>query len=68
MQLFFPMINREHSKKNHKLIEQLSKQVAKWIFIINLFYSLFFLINLLWLSLYILKLNLLLLLSLILYY
>lgn len=32
MQLFFPIINREYSKKNYKLIEQLSKQVNKWIF------------------------------------
>lgn len=44
MQLFFPLINREYSKKNYFLIEQLSKQVAKWIFLINLplFILLFF--------------------------
>lgn len=36
VQLFFPLINREHSKNNHELIKQLSKQVTKWIFIINL--------------------------------
>ncbi|MFA5173825.1 MAG: flippase [Candidatus Pacearchaeota archaeon] len=33
MQLFFPLINKEYSQKNYKLIEQLSKQVTKWIFI-----------------------------------
>jgi len=32
MQLFFPLITREYSNKNYKLIEQLSKQVTKWIF------------------------------------
>lgn len=44
MQLFFPMINREYSSKNHKLIEQLSKQVTKWIFIavLPIFILLFF--------------------------
>lgn len=36
MQLFFPMITREYSKKNLALIEQLSKQVAKWILIVNI--------------------------------
>ncbi|MEK6856244.1 MAG: flippase [Nanoarchaeota archaeon] len=36
MQLFFPLINKEYSKKNFKLIKELSKQVAKWILIINL--------------------------------
>jgi O-antigen/teichoic acid export membrane protein len=43
MQLFFPMINREYASKNHGLIEQLSKQVAKWIFmaILPLFILLF---------------------------
>jgi len=36
IKLFFPIINREYSKKNIKIIEELSKQVTKWIFIINL--------------------------------
>jgi O-antigen/teichoic acid export membrane protein len=36
MQLFFPLINREYSMKNHKLIEQLSKQVTKWVFMASL--------------------------------
>lgn len=36
MQLFFPMITRQYAKKKIKLIEQLSKQVAKWILIVNL--------------------------------
>lgn len=34
--LFFPLINREYSNKNFKLIEQLSKQVTKWIFMATL--------------------------------
>lgn len=44
MQLFFPMINREYASKNHKLIEQLSKQVTKWIFmaILPIFILIFF--------------------------
>jgi len=36
MQLFYPMINREYSNKKFKLIEQLSKQVTKWIFMMGL--------------------------------
>jgi O-antigen/teichoic acid export membrane protein len=36
MQLFFPMITREYSNRNYKLIEQLSKQVTKWIFMFTL--------------------------------
>jgi O-antigen/teichoic acid export membrane protein len=36
MQMFFPLINKEYSNKNHKLIEQLSKQVVKWIFVVSL--------------------------------
>ncbi len=36
MQLFFPMITRHYAKKNIKLIEQLSKQVAKWILLVNI--------------------------------
>jgi O-antigen/teichoic acid export membrane protein len=35
-QLFFPLINKEYSKKNLLLIKELSKQVGKWIFLINL--------------------------------
>lgn len=35
-QLFFPVINREYSKNNIKLIRELTKQIGKWIFIINL--------------------------------
>tara|TARA_Y100000310_G_C20677433_1_gene813902 strand:- start:1147 stop:2751 length:1605 start_codon:yes stop_codon:yes gene_type:complete len=34
MQLFFPLINREHSNKHFGLIKQLSKQINKWIFMI----------------------------------
>lgn len=36
MQLFFPLINKEFSRKNWETIKQLSQQVGKWIFIINL--------------------------------
>lgn len=36
MQLFFPLITREYSKKNFVLIRELSKQVGKWIFTITL--------------------------------
>ena len=36
IQLFFPMINRENSLKNKKIVKQLSQQVGKWIFFINL--------------------------------
>jgi len=36
IQLFFPIINKEYSRKNNEVIKQLSKQVAKWIFIINI--------------------------------
>ncbi|MFA6023158.1 MAG: flippase [Candidatus Pacearchaeota archaeon] len=35
MQLLFPMITREYSLKNFKLIKELSKQINKWILIIN---------------------------------
>jgi len=34
-QLFFPLITKEYSRKNVDLIKELSKQVSKWIFIIN---------------------------------
>jgi len=36
MQLFFPLITKEYSRKKFELIKQISKQVGKWIFIINL--------------------------------
>jgi len=36
LQLFFPVITREYSKKNFNLIKSLSKQIGKWIFILNL--------------------------------
>lgn len=35
IQLFFPLILKEYSKKNIKLIRELSKQVGKWVFMIN---------------------------------
>ena len=34
--LFFPLITKKFSEKSFKTIEQISKQVTKWIFIINL--------------------------------
>jgi len=36
IQLFFPLITREYSKKNFIFIKELSKQLGKWIFILNL--------------------------------
>ena len=36
IQLFFPMITKEYSRKNMSLIKQLSKQVNKWIVVLNL--------------------------------
>ncbi|MFA5258557.1 MAG: flippase [Candidatus Pacearchaeota archaeon] len=36
MQLFFPMINRHYSNKDFELIKQVSKQLGKWIFMVNL--------------------------------
>jgi O-antigen/teichoic acid export membrane protein len=36
IQLFFPLINRYYAKKDIYTIKELSKQVGKWIFIINL--------------------------------
>lgn len=36
VQLFFPVINKEYAKNNLETIRQLSKQIGKWIFIINL--------------------------------
>ncbi len=34
-QLFFPLIVKEYAKKNITLIKEMSQQVVKWIFIIN---------------------------------
>ncbi len=34
--IFFPLINKEYSNKNMQMIRELSKQVGKWIFILNL--------------------------------
>ncbi len=44
MQLFFPIINFEYSKNNIVFIREISKQIGKWIFIINLpvFYLMIF--------------------------
>lgn len=39
MQLFSPMITRMYAKKDYSLIEQISKQVTKWIFILILPFS-----------------------------
>ncbi len=36
MQLFFPMVTKEFTKKRYNIIRELSKQVQKWIFMINL--------------------------------
>ncbi|MBI2046951.1 flippase [Candidatus Pacearchaeota archaeon] len=36
MQLFFPLITKEFSRKNFYVIKELSKQVGKWILILNL--------------------------------
>jgi len=36
IQLFFPMITREFASGNKEIVKQLSKQVGKWIFFINL--------------------------------
>ena len=36
IQLFLPLITRYYSQKKNKLIKEISKQVGKWIFIINL--------------------------------
>jgi len=35
MYLFFPLISREYSRRNFKVIKHLSQQVGKWIFFIN---------------------------------
>jgi len=36
LQLFFPLITKEFGKRNFDKIKELSKQVGKWIFLINL--------------------------------
>ncbi len=36
LQLFLPVITKEYSKGNFELIKDLSKQIGKWIFILNL--------------------------------
>ncbi len=36
MHLFLPLITKEFSQKNIKLIKELSKQIGKWIFMFNL--------------------------------
>lgn len=36
IQLFFPLIIKEYSRKNNDLIKEMSKQVGKWIFLLNL--------------------------------
>ncbi len=36
VRLFFPLITKEFSKKNFEIITELSKQVEKWILLINL--------------------------------
>lgn len=36
LKLFFPIITKEYSRENVNLVQQLSKQVGKWIFIITL--------------------------------
>ncbi|MCW8965334.1 MAG: flippase [Candidatus Pacearchaeota archaeon] len=36
MQMFFPLITREISSKRDTVVKELSKQITKWIFMINL--------------------------------
>ncbi len=36
IQLFFPLVTKEYSRKKISLIRELSKQIGKWIFLINL--------------------------------
>lgn len=36
IQLFFPLVSREYASGNKKTVEQISKQVGKWIFMINM--------------------------------
>jgi len=36
MLIFFPLVTKEYSAKNYVLVKELSKQVGKWIFALNL--------------------------------
>lgn len=36
IQLFYPLVTKEFSRKNFRLVKEISKQVAKWIFILVL--------------------------------
>ncbi|MBT4165939.1 flippase [archaeon] len=36
IQLFFPLITKEFAKRDNKVIREMSKQIGKWILIINL--------------------------------
>jgi len=36
MQLFFPLISKEYSRKRYYAVQEISKQVGKWVFILNL--------------------------------
>ena len=36
LQLFFPLVTKEYSVKNFEFIKKISKQIGKWIFMINL--------------------------------
>jgi len=36
IQLFFPLITKEYAQKNNNLIKEISKQITKWIFLLNL--------------------------------
>lgn len=36
IQIFYPFVTREFSRKKFKLVKELSKQVAKWVFILDL--------------------------------
>ncbi len=36
MQLFYPLATREYSKGNMEVVKELSKQISKWIFTLNL--------------------------------
>ena len=36
LKLFFPLITKEYSKNNHEIVKQLSQQVGKWIFVLNI--------------------------------
>ena len=36
LQLFFPLVTKEYSMKNFEFIKKTSKQIGKWVFMINL--------------------------------